>query len=281
MGFLGGFFNANPTCSCCCCRPQQHWCTTCSIRRTASARTRRMWLMCEQETCKKRWRSVNNEQTIGTIRRLASIGYLNAKIQTKNALRHLLTVLWIRRIRILWASRIASGSVSHKYGSGSFHHQAKIVRNTLISTVYDFFMTFYQCSGYVFGPSGSASGSVRQRYGHRSTTLPFKLYAKSEKNTNISVKLHSVLWTPPVAFHGEPVQEKDAANGAHDKKCRTTILLASHTLVSAAGARRRRRKKLLHVPGDKGTTAAFVGERPRRRDRRDGEIVRSPTGCWL
>jgi hypothetical protein len=31
----------------------------------------------------------------------------------------------------------ASGSVSHKYGSGSgsFHHQAKIVRKTLISTV--------------------------------------------------------------------------------------------------------------------------------------------------
>jgi hypothetical protein len=32
------------------------------------------------------------------------------------------------------------------------------------------FMTFYQCSGsasgpYVFGPPGSASGSVRQRYG--------------------------------------------------------------------------------------------------------------------
>jgi hypothetical protein len=29
----------------------------------------------------------------------------------------------------------ASGSVSHKYGSGSFHHQAKLVRKTLISTV--------------------------------------------------------------------------------------------------------------------------------------------------
>ena len=82
-----------------------------------------------------------------------------------------------------------------------------------------------------------------------------------------------------MAFHGEPVEEKDAANGAHDQKCRPAILLASHTLVSAAGARRRRRKKLLHVPGDEGTTAAFVGERP--RDRRDGEIVCSPAGCWL
>jgi hypothetical protein len=31
----------------------------------------------------------------------------------------------------------ASGSVSHKYGSGSgsFHHEAKIVRKALISTV--------------------------------------------------------------------------------------------------------------------------------------------------
>ncbi len=37
----------------------------------------------------------------------------------------------------LGPSRSASGSVSHKYGSGSefFHHQAKIVRITLISTV--------------------------------------------------------------------------------------------------------------------------------------------------
>ncbi len=36
------------------------------------------------------------------------------------------------------------GSVRQSYGSGSFHHQAKIVRKTWISTV-DFclFMTFY------------------------------------------------------------------------------------------------------------------------------------------
>jgi hypothetical protein len=36
-----------------------------------------------------------------------------------------------------WASRITSGSISHKNGSGygSFYHQAEIVRNTLISTV--------------------------------------------------------------------------------------------------------------------------------------------------
>jgi len=44
----------------------------------------------------------------------------------------------------------ASGSVRHKYGSGSssgsFHHQTKMVRKTLISTVllpYCIFMTFY------------------------------------------------------------------------------------------------------------------------------------------
>jgi hypothetical protein len=79
----------------------------------------------------------------------------------------------------------ASGSVSYKYGSvsgsGSFHHQAKIVRNTLISTCFEtFFMTFYlkewcKCTSvldsdphpdlYVFGPPGSASGSVSQSYG--------------------------------------------------------------------------------------------------------------------
>jgi hypothetical protein len=37
-----------------------------------------------------------------------------------------------------------SGSVSHKYGSGSgsFHHQAKIVRKTLISTVLSLFYDF-------------------------------------------------------------------------------------------------------------------------------------------
>jgi hypothetical protein len=44
----------------------------------------------------------------------------------------------------------ASGSVSHKYGSGSgsFHHQAKIVKKTLISTglglSYDF---IFECLG--------------------------------------------------------------------------------------------------------------------------------------
>jgi hypothetical protein len=36
-----------------------------------------------------------------------------------------------------------SGSISHsqRYGTGSFHHQAKKV--TLIPTAFDFFMTFY------------------------------------------------------------------------------------------------------------------------------------------
>jgi len=45
----------------------------------------------------------------------------------------------------------ASGSVSHKYGPGSFHHQAKIVRKNLISTdlwlLYDFLPVFRTESG--------------------------------------------------------------------------------------------------------------------------------------
>ncbi len=86
----------------------------------------------------------------------------------------------------------ASGSVSHKYGSGiesdsgSFHQEAKIVRKTLISTVlwliYDFYrlrITVCKCTsvpdpdldplGPCFGPLWSASGSV-PKY-HRSATL--------------------------------------------------------------------------------------------------------------
>jgi len=35
-----------------------------------------------------------------------------------------------------------SGSISQRYGSGSFYHQEKIVRKTLILTVCDFFLTF-------------------------------------------------------------------------------------------------------------------------------------------
>jgi hypothetical protein len=36
-----------------------------------------------------------------------------------------------------------SGSVILSYGSGSFHHQAKIVIKSLIPTVFAFFMTIY------------------------------------------------------------------------------------------------------------------------------------------
>jgi hypothetical protein len=36
-----------------------------------------------------------------------------------------------------------SGSISTRYGSGSFYNQAKIVRKTLIPAVLSFFMTFY------------------------------------------------------------------------------------------------------------------------------------------
>ncbi len=66
-----------------------------------------------------------------------------------------------------------SGSVCHKYGSGSgsFNHQAKIVRKTLISSVLwlllwlYFFEKWWKCTRvpdpdlYVFEPPGSASGS--------------------------------------------------------------------------------------------------------------------------
>ncbi len=74
----------------------------------------------------------------------------------------------------------AAKSVSHKYGSGSgfgygsFHHQAKIVRKTLISTVlwlhYDILLSIAVSSivdpdPYVFEPPGSASGSVSHKIG--------------------------------------------------------------------------------------------------------------------
>jgi hypothetical protein len=40
-------------------------------------------------------------------------------------------------------SRIRNTGQRYRSGSGSFHHQARIVRKTLISNVSDFFMTFY------------------------------------------------------------------------------------------------------------------------------------------
>jgi hypothetical protein len=51
----------------------------------------------------------------------------------------------------------ASGFISHKYGSGSrsgsgsFHHQAKIVRKTRFLLFFDFLMNIYQCFGSGFG----------------------------------------------------------------------------------------------------------------------------------
>ncbi len=53
-----------------------------------------------------------------------------------------------------------SGSVSHKYrsGSGIFHHQVKIVRKTSISYVCDFLMSFYLWRIiYMYQRSGSGS----------------------------------------------------------------------------------------------------------------------------
>ncbi len=107
----------------------------------------------------------------------------------------------------IWASGSASGSVSHKYGSGSgsFHNQANIVRKTLIFAVlwllYDFFPVFRPASGsrsvgsicfwasririwirqteVRIRGSGSASGSVPKCHG--STTL-LKIYLKDDRN---------------------------------------------------------------------------------------------------
>ncbi len=77
----------------------------------------------------------------------------------------------------------AFGSVSQKYRSesGSFHHQAKIVRKTLISTVLWLLFDFLSLKimknvqdPYVFGPAGSAAGSVSQRYGSGSGSFHYQ-----------------------------------------------------------------------------------------------------------
>ncbi len=41
-----------------------------------------------------------------------------------------------------------SASVSQRYGSWSFYHQAKIVRKPWFLLFFDFLMTFYQCCGF-------------------------------------------------------------------------------------------------------------------------------------
>jgi hypothetical protein len=63
-----------------------------------------------------------------------------------------------------------SGSISQRYGSssgsGSFYHQAKIVKTTLISTVFKgavLRIRIRRICRYVFGPPGS--GSISQRFG--------------------------------------------------------------------------------------------------------------------
>jgi hypothetical protein len=65
--------------------------------------------------------------------------------------------------------RFAFGSDSHKYGSGSgsgsFHHQAKIVRKPSFLLFCDCFMTFYQCSGSTTG-SGSVPMFLGLPYSH-------------------------------------------------------------------------------------------------------------------
>ncbi len=61
----------------------------------------------------------------------------------------------------------ASGSISHNYGSGSFHHQAKIVRKALIITVLWLLSDPDPYDPYVFRPPGSSSGFVSHRYGSK------------------------------------------------------------------------------------------------------------------
>ncbi len=95
----------------------------------------------------------------------------------------------IHRIQMFWASRIRSRteSISQIYGSGSFYHQAKIVRKTLIPTVLWLFYEFSSWKNVVnvssksnkqikviflqkrsltkIAGSGSESGSISQGYG--------------------------------------------------------------------------------------------------------------------
>ncbi len=89
------------------------------------------------------------------------------------------TVLGIRiciRIRIRMSLDLPDPH--HKYGSdtgsGSFHHQAKIVEPWFLLFC-NFFMTFLSLkndvSGPVFGPPRSTSGSVCQRYGSEDPDL--------------------------------------------------------------------------------------------------------------
>ncbi len=90
-------------------------------------------------------------------------------------------------VAFFWFPGSGSGTISHRYGSGSFYHQAKIIRKTLIPTV---FWLFIFEKNYVNLPSkstkhknfflqislllaswrsvrklaGSESGSIRQRH---------------------------------------------------------------------------------------------------------------------
>ncbi len=66
-----------------------------------------------------------------------------------------------------------SGSISQRYGSGSFYHQAKIVRKTSIPTVLRLLLDFLFCKNYGNIPlkgkktetKMAGSGSVSQRHG--------------------------------------------------------------------------------------------------------------------
>ncbi len=106
-----------------------------------------------------------------------------------------------------WGSGSASGSISHKYwsGSGSFHHQAKIVNKTCFILFCNFLWLFIfeelcKCTivsnlhsdPYVFGPPGSVS--VSQRYGsedphtdpYQNVTDPQHWFPRMQGNLSIS-----------------------------------------------------------------------------------------------
>jgi hypothetical protein len=69
-----------------------------------------------------------------------------------------------------------SGSGS-RFGTGSFYHQAKVVRKTLNSLFCDFFMTFYSLKNDVNVPSKS----------NKQKNLVLKV---SDENRRILIRIH-------------------------------------------------------------------------------------------
>ncbi len=63
----------------------------------------------------------------------------------KELFHKIVAFLAVLRIHIFWPLGSGSGSSSQRYrsGSGSYYHQAKIVRKTFFLLFCDFFLTFY------------------------------------------------------------------------------------------------------------------------------------------